>query len=118
MPRTDATPIEEFRAELLRRRRALLHQVGHVEADLRQLDENVEPELEEEAQEENTSRVLSGLDDRGHAELAAIDAALARIETGSYGTCEHCAERIPLERLRAVPTATTCIHCSEERERS
>ena len=109
--------IESFRRLLLDRRRALLHQVEHIDGDLKQLDENVEIELEEEAQEENLARLLAGLDERGKAELEAIDGALTRIESGDYGRCQDCDEEIPLERLEALPTTTTCIHCSEERER-
>ena len=110
-------PIEKVRETLLRRRHTLLHQVEHIEDDLRSLDEAVETELEEEAQEENLSRLLAGLDERGKGELESIDRALARVETGDYGRCEDCDEPIPLERLEALPTTTTCVECSEERER-
>jgi DnaK suppressor protein len=110
-------PIEQLRRELVSRRRVLLHRVDHFEDDLRRLDEEVEPELEEEAQEENIGRLLAGLDDRGRAELDAIDRALLRIEEGDYGRCEDCGELIPVERLEALPTTTTCVQCSEERER-
>jgi DnaK suppressor protein len=109
-------PIERLRTELLRRRQALLHQVDHIEDDLRRLDEDVSPELEQEAQEENIARVLAGLDDRGKAELEAIDQALQRMESGDYGRCEDCGELIPVDRLEALPTATTCVQCSEKRE--
>ena|SRR2546422_5177999 len=110
-------PIERIRRTLLRRRRALLHQVEHIEDDLRRLDEDVEPELEEEAQEENISRLLAGLDARGRGELETIDVALTRIEAGEYGRCQDCEEPIPLERLEVLPTATTCVECSERRAR-
>ena len=110
------TRIDCLRHVLLRRRRALLHQVDHLESDLRGLDEDVEPELEEEAQEENISRLLSGLDDRSQVEIAAIDHALTRMAAGDYGRCEDCGEPIPIERLEALPTATTCIVCSQQRE--
>jgi DnaK suppressor protein len=110
-------PIVRLRGTLLDRRRTLLHQVDHIEDDLRSLDEAVETELEEEAQEENISRLLAGLDERGKEELEAIDRALTRIETGEYGRCEDCDDPIPLERLEALPTTTTCVQCSEERER-
>jgi DnaK suppressor protein len=109
-------PIEKIRQRLVRRRHDLLHQVDRLETDLRALDENAEPELEEEAQEENISRLLAGLDDRGKAEIEAIDEALVRIERGDYGKCDDCGEPIPMERLEAVPTATTCVQCTEDRE--
>jgi len=109
--------IENLRRALLRRRRGVLHQVDHIEGDLRTLDEDVAPELEEEVQEEGIARLLTGLDERGRAELEAIDHALARIEAGEYGRCEDCGELIPIERLEALPTTTTCVQCSEQRER-
>jgi DnaK suppressor protein len=40
-----------------------------------------------------------------------IDAALAKIADGSYGTCEQCGKSIPRERLRAIPYATLCVQC-------
>jgi DnaK suppressor protein len=49
--------------------------------------------------------------------LAAIDAALARIEVGTYGICVNCGARIPPERLEAMPWATLCIDCKRKEER-
>lgn len=41
--------------------------------------------------------------------IAELNLALGRIRTGSYGICSVSGQRIPKERLRAVPTATMCI---------
>ena len=41
--------------------------------------------------------------------LAEVDAALARVEAGSYGTCERCGVPIAPARLDARPTARTCV---------
>lgn len=41
--------------------------------------------------------------------LAAIEAAMTRLEQGSYGICEVCGQPIPAPRLEARPTARTCI---------
>ena len=53
-----------------------------------------------------------------HAELtialAAIDAALGRIDDGSYGTCLRHGEPIGRERLQARPAAELCIECARE----
>ena len=38
-----------------------------------------------------------------------VESALEKMDNGSYGTCEECAEDIPLERLEANPAASTCI---------
>ena len=41
--------------------------------------------------------------------LEAVDAALARMEDGSYGLCERCHQPIAPARLEAMPSATRCI---------
>jgi len=53
---------------------------------------------------------------RHAAELQEIDAALARIDDGSYGTCEECDANIGAPRLEAQPTARRCIACQEQLE--
>jgi DnaK suppressor protein len=45
------------------------------------------------------------------AQLAQVDAALERIEAGTYGTCEGCGVDIPVERLEAMPSAGYCVAC-------
>lgn len=45
------------------------------------------------------------------AELGEIDAALERIQAGTYGTCSDCGVSIPPARLNAYPTAKRCIDC-------
>jgi RNA polymerase-binding transcription factor len=47
-----------------------------------------------------------------------LDAALARIADGSYGSCADCGGDIGLERLRAYPTAVRCIKCQELYEKT
>lgn len=49
--------------------------------------------------------------------VADIDAALMRIERGTYGICEDCGDRIPVGRLEARPQAARCIACQSRRER-
>lgn len=50
-----------------------------------------------------------------HDHLADIGAALRRLDDGTYGRCEMCAELIATERLLARPTARTCIVCASRR---
>ena len=57
------------------------------------------------------------LEENSEHVLADIDAALKRIEDGTYGICTNRGEQIPLERLEARPWATLCIDCQRERER-
>src|SRR5215831_7028700 len=47
--------------------------------------------------------------------LADIDAALARLADGSYGTCQACGQPIGAARLAARPAARTCIGCTRRR---
>lgn len=49
--------------------------------------------------------------------LAAIDAALSRIDAGTYGTCGRCGNPIGEERLEAKPYAILCIDCKRLEER-
>ncbi len=46
-------------------------------------------------------------------ELQEVDAALARLDDGSYGTCHDCGEPIGWPRLNVQPTALRCISCQE-----
>ena len=49
--------------------------------------------------------------------LAQNERAIARIETGTYGTCESCGEAIGKARLQAFPRATLCVRCKQREER-
>jgi DnaK suppressor protein len=55
--------------------------------------------------------------DRETSLLRKVQAALARIEDGSFGICLHCDEEISLKRLKAVPWAPYCIRCQEAVDR-
>lgn len=50
--------------------------------------------------------------------LAQVEAAMQRLDDGTYGTCERCGCEISTERLEALPYATLCITCQSEVERS
>lgn len=44
--------------------------------------------------------------------LAEVDAALSRLDAGTYAVCERCGEPIGPERLEALPAARLCIRCA------
>ena len=48
--------------------------------------------------------------------LDQIEAAIGRIEDGSYGRCDECEEKIPKSRLEAIPYAARCVRCASQRE--
>ena len=47
--------------------------------------------------------------------IAEIDAALTRIDAGTYGTCSGCGAAIPEERLELRPFTDTCVACQQSR---
>jgi len=49
--------------------------------------------------------------------LELSERALARIDDGTYGTCESCGEPIGKARLQAFPRATLCVACKQREER-
>jgi DnaK suppressor protein len=58
---------------------------------------------------------LSLLGNEEHA-LDQIEAAIERIENGSYGECESCSAKIPKSRLEAIPYAALCVKCASQQE--
>ncbi len=48
--------------------------------------------------------------------LDQIEAAIQRIEDGSFGRCEECGGKIPKSRLDAIPYAAQCVQCASQRE--
>ena len=57
------------------------------------------------------------LEDNSAHVLSEIDAALQRIEDGTFGLCSRCGEQIDIERLQALPWATLCIEDKRKQER-
>ena len=57
------------------------------------------------------------LEDNSSHVLSEIDAALERIETGTFGTCQACGGPVGEERLDALPWATLCIEDKRKQER-
>lgn len=75
-----------------------------------------------ERQQDSTAQVTTArelefaLDEREKAELDLVEAALNRIEAGTYGHCLDCGVQIPAARLHAAPEASRCISCQEKVE--
>ena len=110
-----------FKAQLLTQRASLLEQLGNLRGGAigraEASAEHFAPEQDSTAQV-NTARDLElALDERETAELRLIDAALARIEGGTYGQCVDCGIQIPAARLHAAPEAARCIACQEKAEK-
>jgi DnaK suppressor protein len=112
-------------------RAALLEERNRISAALDNLHEETAGTLYDDAGEETAYDNHLGdtatetydreldytLEENSEHLLAEIDAALKRIDEGTYGICTNCGEQIPAERLEARPWATLCIDCQRDRER-
>ena len=58
------------------------------------------------------------LRDRATQQLALVDAALARLDAGTFGTCQRCGREIAPARLEALPWAAHCIACQSELDKA
>lgn len=111
--------MEQVREELQRRRRTILETVRRERAEfegLRSADRD--PEFEEGAQAEHEQYTLARLSDTQRREVAAITAALVRMDAGDYGVCADCEQEIDPRRLAALPTALLCTDCARRREQA
>jgi len=81
-------------------------------------DDSVQhPDLADRASSETERSLELRTRDRQRKLIAKIDAALRRIEDGTYGYCEETGEPISLKRLDARPIATLSIEAQERHER-
>ena len=105
--------IQDIQTKLQTRREELAGRVDAIESDIRrQTQGGLSIDSEERAQELENDEVLDALDDQARDELGRIDAALERIEKGSYGACEKCGKPISAARLKELPYAAHCIGCA------
>jgi DnaK suppressor protein len=71
---------------------------------------------------DGTTEAISRLTDIGvgrslEAGLARTERALAKLDEGTYGTCDGCGEAIPPARLRAMPDSVLCVACAASERR-
>jgi RNA polymerase-binding transcription factor len=107
---------EYFRLKLLNWKDEILHESKETLLSL-QDENNVLPDLADRASTETDRALELRTRDRQRKLISKIDAALKRIEDGSYGYCEETGEPISLRRLDARPIATLSIEAQERHER-
>ena len=83
--------------------------------DIQISTDDLADETDQAVSELNQNLNLS-LRDRERTLLISLNAALQRIEDGTFGTCESCEDEIELKRLEVRPMTTLCFTCAEERE--
>jgi DnaK suppressor protein len=105
-----------FRAKLLTWKDEILKEARDTLQHLQ--DENVNhPDLADRASSETDRAIELRARDRQRKLISKIDAALERIDDGTYGYCEETGEPISLKRLEARPIATLSIEAQERHER-
>lgn len=107
---------EYFRRKLMRWKEDILHESRETLQHLQNENEN-HPDIADRASSETDRAIELRARDRQRKLIAKIDAALLRIEDGTYGFCEETGERISLKRLEARPIATLSIEAQERHER-
>lgn len=108
---------EYFRRKLIQWKEDILREARETLAVLQNESEN-HPDIADRASSETDRAIELRARDRQRKLIAKIDAALARIEDGSYGYCEETGEPISLKRLEARPIATLSLEAQERHERN
>ncbi|WP_410790594.1 TraR/DksA family transcriptional regulator [Kribbella sp. C-35] len=98
--------VAAFRADLEQHRRFRVEQLDELTADVSAGSNEVMDEV--------TSALMAAAE----TALTDIDAALHRIDQGSFGLCRACGSAIALDRLMALPMASLCMLCQHARDTS
>lgn len=118
MASMDGKTLEQIRDTLLARWK----QIGkNSDLDIASMDMNMpQAEIIDIAQSLEQIDRDSSLAEQERRELVAIERALAKMATGSFGVCEECGEVIPSRRLMVIPQARLCANCQayEEKQNS
>lgn len=101
--------IETRRRQLLARKDELSQRLVRIDAEL---DQPHSAMFAEAAIEREGDEALEDLGAAGLQEIRMIEAALDRIDAGSYGICVACGEEISEERLNVLPATPKCRHCA------
>lgn len=100
--------LEERRVEIQDKLRSLRESLPAEAADVR--------DVEEQSVDDFVSEVDFALMEMKSETLRQIDAALRRLEAGSYGVCVDCSGEIAEARLKALPFALSCRDCQTAQE--
>ena len=108
--------LEYFRQKLLRWRQELLDESTHTIREMQE-DNLQKPDLADRASLETDHALELRARDRERKLISKINAALEKIEEGTYGYCEETGEPISIQRLEARPIATLSLEAQERHER-
>jgi DnaK suppressor protein len=117
--------VEPFKTRLVEERQRTQKAIAYLqeetrsetEDELRELSGGSDNHLADIATHTYDRELDSTLEESEGQHLAHVDAALRRIEAGTFGICENCGQEIGYERLEAMPWVTLCIDCKRKAER-
>ena len=101
---------EALKHELEKRLEALQGRLSSIKRDVAQAHS---VDSGEQAQERENDEVVDAIGNETVVSIEVIQAALGRIENGTYGECANCGETIGRARLEAIPEATRCVNCAQ-----
>ena len=107
--------IQRLKGMLEDRQRELRLSIEHQHRSARRAE--LEPDVVDGATSNYEKESLLRQSNREHGLLQMVEAALGRIQGGSFGQCQSCGKEIDEKRLQAVPWTRYCIHCQEDFER-
>jgi RNA polymerase-binding protein DksA len=105
-----AQETEEIRARLMQHKAELRKRVSTIHEHAR---DPLEQDSAEQAAQLGNVAVVSALEAEAVQQIAEIEAALQRLEAGTYGVCVTCGEPVGEGRLKVRPAATQCRDCAE-----
>ncbi len=109
--------LKKFQKLLEQKREDIVKRAQQTLSEDMALDANELPDEMDLASTEYLQSFTFRLRGREKSFLSKIERALEKINDGSFGDCEVCAEEISVKRLEARPETTLCIRCKEEQER-
>ncbi len=102
---------DTIKVELESRLQAMQKRLSSIKRDVTQSHSG---DSAEQAQERENDEVVDAIGNETAQSIRDIQAALTRIEDGTYGQCEACGEDIGQGRLEAIPEATRCVNCADQ----
>ena len=99
---------EDLKCELDARLVDLQARLSNIKKDVTQAHSG---DSAEQAQERENDEVVDAIGNETALSISIIQAALDRIENGTYGACDQCGEPIARARLKVIPEATRCLNC-------
>lgn len=113
----DQKQLMKFKKILLEEKQRLLNNSKNTVTNEINISQDDLPDETDLAATELNQNLIFKLRERERQVLDSIDRALARVDEGTFGTCEECEEPIEPRRLEARPITTLCIACKELDER-